>query len=360
VPVASSRVGRRRYAAEVIFSRRKDQSRNCATAIAKFWKWWPSVRAEVEKSISGGLDEKFVRQITKKVAAIHPDLQWEFSKGTSSQHVLVVCAGGDATLRAIAERWRAAAPQSDPTWTYHASRQADPEAFGSTLTIDGRTVVLQKMRFGIEVDADRHQIDVTAFHPIFSVMTQKEQLRVTFVALDRALGENGVELWVGQVTSSRTEPQRPHTATQLRSAVTNLAQKASDAAWTIVGDEDEQGNAVLAAVQVPLKPVRWPRFDTHLRLDVPYRDRQDNGFPAGDSLDALRAFEDRLVAAIATDGELVAHETTQGRRTFHLYVDGPTRATDAVKRLLPQWRESNPTLAASFDPAWHAVSHLRT
>lgn len=314
----------------------------------------------MEKSIGGtGWDDKLVRAISRKVQAIHPDLQWEFSKGTASAHVLVVCPGGDANLRAIAERWRVAAPKPDATWAFHASRQADPEAFGNTLSIDGHTVRLEKFRFGVEVDAERHQIDVTTFHPIFSVMTEDERVRVTFLALDWALGETGVELWVGEVETSRTEPQRPHTVAQLRSAVTNLAQKVSEDTWSILTGEDPQGYPTLATVRVPLKPARWPRFDTHVRIDVSYRGPRENGFPQDDSLAALRAFEDRLAETVGADGEVVAHETSQGRRTFHVYVDGMTKAADAVKRLLPQWREAKAAVATSFDPSWEDIAHLR-
>jgi hypothetical protein len=345
----------------MIFSRRKDQPRDCGPAIADFWQWWHGVRAQLEKAIEGaGWDDTLVRLITKKVKAIHPGLVWKHSKGTTSKHILVVCANGDRTLRAIAERWLAAAPPPDPTWAYHASRQADPDVFrAGTLTIAGHTVVLQKMRFGIEVDPDRYEIDVTAFHPIFSVMTEEEQLQVTFLTLDRALGESGVELWVGRVEASRTEPQRPHTVIQLRSAVTNLAQKVAEDSWAMLTGEDQQGYTRTAMAQVPLKPARWPRFDTHVRVDLPYRNRRDNGFPHDESLEALRVFEDRLATAVGPDGQVVAHETARGRRTLHLYIDGLTRAADVAKRLLPQWREAKATMATSFDPAWDAISHLR-
>jgi Family of unknown function (DUF695) len=343
----------------VIFSRRKGQPRDCGPGIAEFWRWWPQVRAQVEKSIGGGdWDDKFIREINKRVHAIHPDLQWEFGRGSRSKHDLVVCAPGDPALRAVVGRWQAAAPPADPTWAYHCTRQANPDFSNNTLTFDQHTVALQKMRFGVEVDTDRHEIDVTSFHPVFSVMTDDEQLRVTYLSLDWALGEADVEVWVGHVQANRTEPQRPHTAAQLRSAVANLAQKASDDRWAILTGERD-GHSLMATVRAPLKPARWPRFDTHLRLDLRYQDSRPNGFPSDKALQALRAFEDRLIAAVSNDGALVAHETINGRRTLHLYIDGLTKAADTAKRLLPEWREAKPTLTTTYDPAWEAVSHLR-
>jgi hypothetical protein len=341
----------------VNFLRRKVRA---GQGIGEFWRWWATVRVQVERSVEGAdWDDKLIGEMSKKVAAIHPDLEWEFTKGATSRHSLVVSPCGNSKLRAIAERWRCAAPTSDTTWAYHSSRQADPDGFNASLTLDGHTVILEKMRFGVEVDPDRHEIDVTSFHPIFSVMTDQEQIRVTFLALDWALGEQAVELWVGRVAAERTEPQRPHTATQLRSAVTNLAQKEAEASWAIISAERQDGYGVVASVQLPLKPARWPRFDTHVRLVLPYREIRENGFPGDTSLAALRAFADRLVAAVGVDGELVAHESTKGSRTFHLYVDGMTGAADAAKRLLSGWREGKPTLSTSFDPSWQGTSHLR-
>ena len=311
----------------------------------------------MEKSIKdGGWDDKLIREIGRRVSAIDPDLQWEFAKGTTSAHVLVICGPGNPALRATAQRWQAAAPPADPSWAYHCARQADPDAFDNTLSIDGHTVVLAKMRFGVELDAARHEIDVTAFHPVFSVMTDSQQLRVTFLALDWALGETDVEVWVGRVEASRTEPQRPHTVAQLRTAVASLTQKASDDGWALLSGRADEGLTAMA--RVPLKPARWPRFDTHLRLDLPYRSRGEN-FPGDKSLAALRDFEDSLVAAVGSEGTLIAHETSRGRRTLHLYIDGQSRAADTAKRMLAGWREAKPTIATAYDPCWDAIAHLR-
>jgi hypothetical protein len=91
---------------------------------------------------------------------------------------------------------------------------------------------------------------------------------------DWALGEEGVERWIGPVS---------------------------------------KGRPIIATVQQPLLPVRWPRFDTHVAVTLPYQFRNEGDLPVDVSLLALRDLEDRLVALLGDVGDLLAHETTRGR-----------------------------------------------
>jgi hypothetical protein len=116
---------------------------------------------------------------------------------------------------------------------------------------------------------------------------------------------------------------------------------------------------MIASIQSPLKPVRWPRFDTHLAVVLPYRHRLDNGFPDDASLAALRTFEDQIIDLVRGHGALVAHESRNGRRTLHIYLDGTTGTEAAVRTLLAGWGEGRATATAEPDPAWRGISHLR-
>jgi len=77
-----------------------------------------------------------------------------------------------------------------------------------------------------------------------------------------------------------------------------------------------------------------------------------------DSLTALRAFEDELSAAIATNGALVAHETSGGLRTMHFYVDSQTNALAEIESHLTRWREGRASIEPQLDPAFEHIRHL--
>src|SRR5215470_12979816 len=86
------------------FARRDARSK----AIAGFWHWWPGARGRVEAAIASGQWGDLPEEVGNRVVAIHPDLQWEFSKGGTARHALIVTPAGNAQLRASAARWRAA------------------------------------------------------------------------------------------------------------------------------------------------------------------------------------------------------------------------------------------------------------
>jgi hypothetical protein len=54
----------------------------------------------------------------------------------------------------------------------------------------------------------------------------------------------------------------------------------------------------------------------------------------------------------------VAHETTAGARTYHLYADGPVPA-QALRPIVEAWPEGRVTLAVTADPKWDGIRHLR-
>jgi hypothetical protein len=109
-------------------------------------------------------------------------------------------------------------------------------------------------------------------------------------------------------------------------------------------------------VQAPLRSARWPRFDTHVGVVLPFAARP-NGLPTDESLTQLREVEDRVIEAVGTDGEVVGHETTGGTRQLHVYVDGTTAAADAVTRVAT----AGPFRArtkVTYDPEFATVAHL--
>jgi hypothetical protein len=94
-----------------------------ADAIEAFWDWWASGgRAAAEAGIESGEFGDFVEKIASRVAAIHPDLEWELAPGPRADHVLVISAVGDPELRRRAEQWYQCSPPVTAVWDYHPAR----------------------------------------------------------------------------------------------------------------------------------------------------------------------------------------------------------------------------------------------
>jgi hypothetical protein len=343
----------------VIFSRRRAEPAPDA-AITAFWRWWPGARGQVGAAVTSGEWADLPDRINGLVAAIHPDLHWEFTRGARAQHALVVSPAGRPELRAVAARWAAGAPQPDETWEYHTSRQRDPKAFGTRLRIGEAELAMEDLRYGFAVEGGRQLLDVTVYHPVFPDLPEEVRAHVCFLSLDWLLGEEGVERWVGAVESGGAPPPDAYPPDELGAAVERQAVEHKEPVWVMLTAQDKQGWPVLATAQKAMLPVRFPRFDTHVTVTLPFRDTNDGGLPLDGSLTALRAFEDELTEALDGDGELLAHETTRGVRVLHYYVDGSAGATALIEGRLAGWPEGRAQAMASYDPALEGVSHLNT
>jgi hypothetical protein len=339
-----------------MFGRRKNK--DTGPAIAEFWRWWADARHSVGAAIDDGTVAALAGEISRRVASIHKGLQWELSQGTRAQHALVVAAAGNAALRATVARWLAAAPAPDAVFEYLGSRPSDDAVFTSRMQIAGHELDLSELRFAYSTDEDAHDLDVSVFHPGFRELPESARLQVTFLALDWALGEEQVEMWVGRVEAQQVESPGLRPYGDLRAAVADLAAKHAEPRYAMLGGERPGGRPMMAMVQVPLKSVRWPRFDAHIAVTARFP-AQPNGLPTDESLAHLRDLEDRVEAVLPPDGEVVAHETADGVRTLHVYADGTTPAVDAVSAVATSFGPLRTAVSVTHDPGFERVAHLR-
>ena len=293
------------------------------------------------------------------VARVHPDLAYEIGPGDDDGGwQLVVTAAGDPLLRATARRWLRAAPPPDGQWRYADVRQPSPLADSAVLHLDGHEVSFADLRTGWHEDEDRLRVDVAVHHPQFPSLDEDTRLQVAFLALDALLGEEAVELWVGEVSAVVDEPPAATTLSALRSAVRDLAARHSgtEPTWQLLRATARDGSPVIAVVRLPLTSAAAPELDAHLRVDVPFA-AEESGLPRPEALEQLRDLEDRLTALLEADGRVVAHQTSGGRRTLHVYADSATDAPDRVVAAVRAHPGAEVTVTA--DPGWEAVAHLR-
>ena len=333
----------------------REKARPEAETIAAFWQWWATARDDVAAAIDAGTVPELADEIGRRVHAINADLQWELGPGDTSAHALAVTPGGQAEIRAVAARWLAAAPPADETWSYRSVRAADPSTFESTIELNGHQLELADIRYGLTVNEQNRQIDVVCYHPAFAGLPDDIRGQITFLTLDWALGEDDVEIWIGEITWTVVEPAHSRTPAELRKAVNTVA--AGEDSWVLMRGE-RKGRPILATAASPLRPARWPRFDLHVPIKLPYQRYNEGQLPVDESLAALRGFEDELSAAVSTNGALVAHETGNRLRTLHFYVDSQTNARAELESRLPHWLEGRASAAVRLDPSFEQVQHL--
>ena len=325
--------------------------------VADFWGWWAATgRAAAEAGIGGAGFEGFTGEMTTRVEAMHPDLAWELAPGEQAEHALVVTAAGAPALRRLAERWHHHAPAVCALWEYHPARQARPSSLTAVLEFGGQRLSLAELMFDLHVDNDRDVIDTVVFHPSFATMPSGARNQVGFLALDWALGEDGVTRWIGGFETSHTRPPAGVPADGLIETVEALAGRAGQPRWVLLQGVRE-GAIVLATLAVPAKWVDHPLMDLHMAVTLPFADQTPHGLPGPSSLDQLRALEDALTDRLEPRALLVAHETTRGVRTLHLYADSDAAGLpEQVRDAIAGWPGA--TVNPHLDAGWRAIRHL--
>jgi Family of unknown function (DUF695) len=327
-------------------------------AIATFWTWWDQNAQPIADSIATGELERFIKPMSARVHAIDPGLSWEFGAGDSSRNQLTITAEGDPQLRRTARQWLREAPPADQTWSFHDLRQAS--GLNATLQLNEATLVLSEITVtAIPVGSG---LNVTVHHPAFAGLSDAMQAQISALALDAALGEEAVELWIGTIEHTPTATAQAIPLGELSEALAEvIAEYMPDGemAWTMLRGTGPRG-LVQVLCLTRLASVQSPDFDQHVAITVPFSDITDEGLAGEAALDELRAFSAHLDEIVEGSGKLVAEETSDGVRILHYYVDSTTPASEQLQVATRGWRQGVVEITTSLDPSWHEVAAFRS
>lgn len=329
--------------------------------VSAFWDWWGTEgRQAAESSVSGDLPtDEFAALMGEHVHSLG-DLAWELSSGETSLYVLMLSADGDRGLRPLARRVLLAAPPPDATWSYVDARPAAAEPEGIMLGSDGALVDFDRVRVAARLQG--RQFDVTVHHPAFGELPEEARERITMLALDAALGEIGTELWLGEIRPSEVAPIDGFGLTALRAVVRDLERQHLDPdgrpRWKMLQGQVTDGPLV-AVVRELLRPVTAPHLDTYVAIALPYATTNADGLPDSRATARLEDLQARLSRTLGPSGEVVAHLSTGGVRTLHLYVDSTAGLQPEIKRIAKSWDQGRAAVHEMHDPGWDAVGHLR-
>jgi hypothetical protein len=333
-------------------------------AIAGFWSWWQREgRALATGSTTGEVaTDRFAAAMAAAVHGIEPGLSWETAAGMTSQHLLCVSAGGIPELRAVARRWLMGAPPADELWGFADLKLPVAGDLGDrSLRVGDRDYRIAAATVDARVRGSA--VDVSIHHPHFADLTDDERNLVSFLLLDQVLGEEAVETWIGDISSSPVPALDPVPIGGLRSVVAGLRADHTDLdgspKFALLQGVAPNGLPVLVLARIPLRPATAPQLDTYVGVALPYSDQTPEGLPGPGSLDQLRALEDHVSQRLGGSGEVVAVQSHEGIRVLHAYVDGTTPAAEQIRVAVQGWDQGAVQIEARHDPAWSAVRHLR-
>jgi hypothetical protein len=326
-------------------------------AIAQFWSWWAGYRGDVVKAVEENRTDDVLRMLQEPVTAIDARLNWEVTGGRSKRFALVVSSAGEPELRAVAERWLLAAPD-DPEVEFLSTRRRDPEFLESGVQkVDDYDFAMSELVAGVRADMSAGKVHVVVHHPLFTLIDQDHRLHVAFLGLDAALGEEGVQRWIGSIEVSVDVPLDAIHLAALNDVVEQL-RSPGGGEWAAMEGRGPRG-PVFAIVRRAASRHTHPLVDTHVAVVLGY-DTAGNGMPADPSIsNEVEELEAVVMAAFGGDGPHavhVGHITGGGQVVAHFYVDSLEVDPEKVRPLLGNWRRGRATLATSHDPGWEHVA----
>jgi hypothetical protein len=333
-----------------------------AKRLDDFWSWWRKESPRLAKAFDEGKADSVVDELSRRVHAIHPDLAWETGPGLAgARHHLALSSEGDITLRVLTERWRSRAPAFDAAWEYYPARQ--PSRFDAKLDLTlhdapGIVIAYADARAALEVDEAREVVHVKLHHPAFSRLPEKARSTAAFLVLDDALGEDGVERWVGHLDLSAEPLPAGQPLAALAEAVASLERSATGERWVIIEGRTESGRPLIASVNVALKRLDHLLMDHHLEVTLPFQEQAERGMPTHEENEALNSLEDELLASLGHDAVFIGHETGDGRRVIHFHVAALGPAAERTEAWA-QRTGREVTVEYRHDPGWELLKKWR-
>ena len=325
-----------------------------AEGIAEFWTWWPAARGRIQAAIEGGgYDDALVDDISARVAAINPELDWELAPGSKARHAFCLSGKGDPELRRLTEQWLRSAPAIDQTWEYHPARRGNAELDDVNLEMAGFEVALNDFVAAFEVDEGREVMNVRCFHPEFARISEERRGAATALMLDGVVGEDGVERWLGNIDSAATAPDGARPIAELRAAIDVLARSATGERFAVMRGNDAEGRPRFVTLNTALKRIDHLACDHHVVIDMAILNPDTNGLATSDEAKDLDAIEDEL-QPLVSDAVYFGRETRAGRRVLHFFAPGDSPARERLAAWASAHDARDVRIDWRADPRWEA------
>ncbi len=323
-------------------------------AIGEFWTWWPTGKARIEAAIAdGNYTDELIAEIGTRVNAIDEDLDWELSAGDRANHAFCLSAGGDPEKRLVTEVWKTRAPAADATWEFHPARKRGD--LDNKLGIGDHELAFSTVLVAFELDESRERADVTIYHPVFPDAAEELAQRIALLALDTALGEDGVERWVGSIEIATEEPEGAKPIAEMVAAIDAMAAAATGEQFAILRGEDGEGAPLFVTLNLALKRIDHLMCTVHVAIDVKILAPDENGLTTDTEAETLDAIEDELGEALGSSIVYYGRETRRGQRVLHYFAPEDSGAQGAIDRWGAAHPEREVSASLTRDPTWEVM-----
>lgn len=287
--------------------------------VTSFWEWYATVADRFYETIEQDKSDDLVSEVGQFMAETLPEFTWVFGKGKNEGHSFTLSGDGVRLKQLLAEYWQRRAPEI-ARWTFHSSRQPSPPEQLKNVAIqigEEEQVDTETFMLCTSVDEEGEVVDVVAWHPALELVPQEHHSQILFLLLDEALGEFGVETWLGQISIepiAQGEESRP--LTELPEFISQVAEYyhweklsplESYSMYELPEQSDSRrGDTISGTTQIPYIIFDFLENDGALEEDplegtgaqLAYLAIDGSVFPEGRQIDVRYDIEDKLSEAL--------------------------------------------------------------
>ena len=247
------------------------------TRVTEFWEWFPDAAHRFEAAAETDDPQDVVSEIGDFMEATLPGLSWALGRGESGEHSFTLTGEGLVPKQLLAAYWHSRAIDL-PGWTFFASRQPSTPDTLKDLAIgvsDEEQVDAANVVVKTSIDEEEELIDLTAWHPALARVDEEYHFQILFLLLDEALGEFGVQTWLGKI---EVQPITDHANTRSLLELPKFIEQASSYhEW-----------------------VKYPPLETYSTYEV----SEQVGGPRGDTVVGNSCIPDVIFEYIENEGKL--------------------------------------------------------
>lgn len=171
-------------------------------AVSSFWKWFVANEPKLF-SIENSHDVAFT-ELAREMNSVCKDLTFELGSEQHGRRDFVISAGGSRSAFPAVELLHSRAPKL-PRWAWVKFRPRRQTL--STLTVDGRTIAPDHVRYLLARDEDENRVGIALFIDGYVQSEDNAFEQAGYLLLDEALGEFAVETKVGFIDFHSTESE---------------------------------------------------------------------------------------------------------------------------------------------------------
>jgi hypothetical protein len=263
-----------------------------------------------------------VDEISSAVKGIHSGLAWELGPSHRARNTFCVTSEGNLAIRRYAEDWLAAAPEADGTWEFVTARPPVPSSSLGDIAIElgGASAKVGEARVAITPDKGRERLDLSVWHPAFPDLPVDARAQLGYLILDTALGEDGVERWVGRIEWVGTPTDHAVGIATLPAEIERFATDVTGDQFALFqGPSQRTGNDLILNLNTALKHIDHIGKEHLLTVSIPGLTTAENGMPSGEETARLEPIEDQLDVALR-EVAVMGRLTGDGSRILYRYV----------------------------------------